>query len=57
MEYMDIVSFTKEIYMSFYEYALKHSVNYKFEHMEEKLNLWFDPVQLQKVIFNLLSFI
>jgi len=23
--------------------------------MEEKLNLWFDPVQLQKVIFNLLS--
>mgnify|MGYP001026826287 FL=1 len=41
--------------MSFYEYALKHSVNYKFEHMEEKLNLWFDPVQLQKVIFNLLS--
>ncbi len=55
VEYMDIVSFTKEIYMSFYEYALKHSVNYKFEHMEEKLNLWFDPVQLQKVIFNLLS--
>ena len=52
---MDIVAFTKEIYMSFYEYALKHSVNYKFEHMEEKLNLWFDPVQLQKVIFNLLS--
>lgn len=55
VEYMDIVAFTKEIYMSFYEYALKHSVNYKFEHMEEKLNLWFDPVQLQKVIFNLLS--
>lgn len=55
IEYLDIVAFTKEIYMSFYEYALKHSVNYKFEHMEEKLNLWFDPVQLQKVIFNLLS--
>lgn len=55
VEYVDIVSFTKEIYMAFYEYALKHSISYKFEHMEEKLNLWFDPIQLRKVIFNLLS--
>ena len=41
--------------MSFYEYALKHHIAYRFETSEASINLWFDPVQMQKVIINLLS--
>ena len=31
VECRDIVAFTKEVYMSFYEYALKHHIAYRFE--------------------------
>ena len=55
VECRDIVAFTKEVYMSFYEYALKHHIAYRFETSEPSINLWFDPVQMQKVIINLLS--
>ena len=55
VECRDIVTFTKEVYMSFYEYALKHHIAYRFETSEPNINLWFDPVQMQKVIINLLS--
>ena len=41
--------------MSFYEYAATQQINYRFECPEQELKLWFDPVQLQKVIFNLIS--
>ena len=30
-------------------------MEYTFEHVEEEVDLWFDPVQMQKVVFNLLS--
>ena len=55
IEHKDIVPFIKEIYMSFYEYAATQQINYRFECPEQELKLWFDPVQLQKVIFNLIS--
>lgn len=55
VECRDIVAFTKEVYMSFYEYALKHHITYRFETSEPNINLWFDPMQMQKVIINLLS--
>lgn len=55
VECRDIVAFTKEVYMSFYEYALKHHITYRFETSEPSINLWFDPIQMQKVIINLLS--
>ena len=54
-EYRDIIAFTKELFMSFYEYALKNHIHYKFESDEHASYLWFDPKQMQKVILNLLS--
>lgn len=51
----DIVSFVKEIYLSFYEYALSQSVTYKFTAPGEAIQCWFDPKQMGKVFYNLLS--
>lgn len=51
----DLVAFLHEIYNSFYEYAQMRNINYNFKHTEKVVNAWFDPAQLQKVIFNLLS--
>lgn len=55
VESRDITPFIKEIYMSFYEYALKNHITYQFESPEQCAPLWFDPAQLKKVIINLLS--
>lgn len=51
----DLVPFLHEIYNSFYEYAQMRNISYNFKHTEKSINAWFDPAQLQKVIFNLLS--
>lgn len=51
----DIVSFLKEIYLSFYEYASGHSITYNFTAPEERVLCSFDPKQMQKVFYNLLS--
>jgi signal transduction histidine kinase/ligand-binding sensor domain-containing protein/DNA-binding response OmpR family regulator len=51
----NIVDFLKEIYLSFYEYAQSHSVTYLFKNEDNKLSCLFDPEQLQKVFYNLLS--
>ena len=50
-----LVNFLKELYLSFYEYALNHSITYRFECEEENMLCWFDSEQLQKVFYNLLS--
>lgn len=55
VEEQDLVAFTRQIYMCFYEHAQKKGINYRFDNVEETVSTWFDPVQLQKVIFNLLS--
>lgn len=55
VEERDLVPFIHEIYSSFYEYAQMRNISYSFRHAEESIHAWFDPVQLQKVIFNLLS--
>ena len=51
----DIVTFLKEIYLSFYEYASGHSITYNFTAPEERVLCSFDPKQMQKVFYNLLS--
>ena len=51
----DILSFLKEIYLSFYEYASGHSITYNFTAPEERVLCSFDPKQMQKVFYNLLS--
>ena len=52
---LDVVEFVDDIYRSFAELARKRHIAYTLEHAEEKIDIWFDPVQMQKVIFNLLS--
>lgn len=52
---LDVVEFVEDIYRSFAELARKRRIAYTFEHAEEKIDMWFDPVQMQKVVFNLLS--
>ncbi len=51
----DIVSFVYEIYLSFQEYAVYRNISLDFITQEEKIMLWFDPVQMQKVFYNLIS--
>lgn len=51
----NIVPFLKEIYLSFYEYANTRSMNYTFNSQQEEIKCWFDPSQMQKVVYNLLS--
>jgi signal transduction histidine kinase/ligand-binding sensor domain-containing protein/DNA-binding response OmpR family regulator len=51
----DLVKFIYEIYLSFSEYANYRQIKFNFECNEEYVKLWFDPVQLQKVFYNLIS--
>ena len=51
----DIIPFLKEIWLSFYEYASNASITYNFQAPEGELKCWFDPKQMKKVFFNLLS--
>jgi signal transduction histidine kinase/AraC-like DNA-binding protein len=51
----NMVSFAQEIYLSFQYLAIKHHINYRFNCAEEVIEAYFDAVQLEKVLFNLLS--
>lgn len=51
----DIYSFLDEIYLSFKEYARAKHINLEFIHKDNCQEVWFDVVQLEKVIYNLLS--
>lgn len=55
VEETNIVPFVNEIFISFYEYAQKKNINYVFEDTASEITAWFDPVQMQKVIYNILS--
>ena len=51
----DIYAFLDEIYLSFKEYARGKQINLEFLNKDKNLEVWFDVVQLEKVIYNLLS--
>ncbi|MBD8347282.1 hybrid sensor histidine kinase/response regulator transcription factor [Dysgonomonas sp. HGC4] len=53
--YRDVCSFVEDIYSSFKDYAQMRNINYSIEYSCERIELWFDPYLLQKVIYNLLS--
>lgn len=55
VECVDAVSFIKDIYQLFTEEARKRNIAYTFKHAEEKIDVWVDPIQMQKVVLNLLS--
>ncbi|MGC3978020.1 MAG: two-component regulator propeller domain-containing protein [Paludibacteraceae bacterium] len=51
----NLVEFLKEIYLSFVDYAKYRHIKFNFDCGEEKITLWFDPNQMQKVFYNLIS--
>ena len=51
----NIVKFTKEIFLSFIEYAKDGGYNYTFESQEEEILLYFDRYKLERVFYNLIS--
>ena len=55
VERVEAVSFVQDIYRLFADFARKRNIEYAFENTGEEIDLWFDPVQMQKVVFNLLS--
>ena len=53
---LDIISFVKEIYYSFHELSSTHNIKYIFNAPDtEKILCMFDPKQMQKVFYNLIS--
>ncbi len=51
----DWVKFSKEIYLSFKEFAYQKDIQFEFESSSEKIDLWFDKNQMEKVFYNLFS--
>ncbi len=52
---INIVEFAQNVFNSFKELAAKKQIDYTFFSAESKIMIWFDPLQLQKVFYNLLS--
>ena len=52
---LDLVKFLYEIYISFSEYAKYRHIKLKFNCKEEKIMIWIDPKEIQKVFYNLIS--
>lgn len=51
----DIIKFTREIVIIFRELAHSKQINLVFSSQEDKIQTWFDPSLLEKVIYNILS--
>ncbi|MDT0676558.1 two-component regulator propeller domain-containing protein [Autumnicola musiva] len=49
------ISFCEEIFLSFTENAQQKKIDLKWETSAEKISLWFDANQMEKVLYNLLS--
>ena len=54
-QHLNLVEFTKEVFSSFKEYAHIKNIRYTLDYPEENIMVWFDPDQIQKVLFNLIS--
>ncbi|RZL40304.1 MAG: HAMP domain-containing histidine kinase, partial [Pedobacter sp.] len=51
----NIVKFCKEIFLAFQNWAITNQIDYNFSADDEEIALYFDKIQLEKVLFNLLS--
>lgn len=51
----DLVEFAREITASFKNLANQRNIDLEFSAEPEEIDAWFDPGQLEKVLFNLLS--
>jgi len=52
---VELISYIKEIYESFHEYAINKKIRYRLEYSEPEIYVYIDPIQFQKAIYNLLS--
>lgn len=55
VKYQDIISLLKDVCSSFNDLAKYRNINYSIESAEKEILLWYDPSQIQKVFYNLLS--
>lgn len=53
----DLNKFLKDLCETYNEYALENKIHYKWVLSSEPLRIWFDKGQMQKVFYNLLSFV
>jgi signal transduction histidine kinase/AraC-like DNA-binding protein len=51
----DIIDFLREEYLSFSALADSKKIDYRFKTSIDKLDIWFDPDKIEKVMFNLIS--
>jgi signal transduction histidine kinase/ligand-binding sensor domain-containing protein/DNA-binding response OmpR family regulator len=51
----NIVPFVENIKLSFDELAKEKQINYSFQASSQDIEVWFDTINLKKVIYNLLS--
>ncbi|RBQ04328.1 hybrid sensor histidine kinase/response regulator [Pedobacter miscanthi] len=51
----DVVKFCREIFLAFQNMAISKNIDYTFDSDEPEILLYFDKVQMEKVLFNLLS--
>lgn len=51
----DIVSFVKEVFLSFKNRAESNKYNYSFKSNEDELYIYFDAPKIERVMYNLLS--
>lgn len=51
----DVVKFCREIFLAFQNMAISKNIDYQFETAQAEIELYFDKVQMEKVLFNLLS--
>lgn len=53
----ELNEFLKDLCETYNEYALENKIHYKWVLSGEPLRIWFDKGQMQKVFYNLLSFV
>ncbi|QPH38980.1 ligand-binding sensor domain-containing protein [Pedobacter endophyticus] len=51
----NVVKFCREIFIAFQNMAIAKQIDYQFTAEREEIELYFDKVQMEKVLFNLLS--
>lgn len=51
----NLVTFLREVYNSFSEYARQRNIRFNFISSSEEATCWFDTRQMEKVFYNLLS--
>lgn len=53
--YQDMIPFIRTVYPGFEQIARKKKIAYTLQLPDEPVDLWFDALQMEKVLFNLLS--